>query len=367
MKLKQDQFKLLWRYGQWLLLALFLWLIGRRGWALWKESDTSLDGISWGTALCGIPVILLSWLSCVWFWRRLIVSHGEHPPWIPTSCAHYCGQLGKYVPGKGMVLLIRANMVKPYGVPLAVGVATATYETLLSMGAGLLLAVCLLPIVLPKLTVNELTPGSMMHWMIGLMGTQPILLSVSVLVVTFACLPLISWLMNRVAAKMVKLPHHDEMQPMLADVVDATDREIDDVQEEIKKERVRSLDLAAGILVCSAGWAVQSLALGIVLVSMGVTGITWSDWVMWSMAYSLATVIGFLAIFAPGGIGVREGILFELLKLHPSISNQQALAAALLLRILMFLSDLLSGLVCSYVARWYRKRHLRRERFERGM
>lgn len=348
--------KTLWKYGQWSLLAVFLYFIVRRGWSLWNESEASLDGISWGVVATGIPIVLASWLTCVWVWRRLIIAHGEQPPWIPTCCAHYCGQIGKYVPGKGMVLLIRGGMLKPYGVPLAVGIATATYETLLTMGAGLLLTLCLAPLVLPGLAVHGLADDSLLRAIIDRLGTRPFALSATILVLTFASLPLISWLMNRIASKMVKLPHVDQMQPMISEVAQTSDRELDAAVEEIRGERVRSRDLAAGIIVSAVGWMVQSLSLGVVLYAIGVTSFAWTDWLTWSLAYSLATVIGFLAIFAPGGIGVREAVLVEVLRLDPDVNNQQALTAALLLRILMFAADILSGLVCYYLARWYKKR-----------
>ena len=42
---------------------------------------------------------------------------------------------------------------------------------------------------------------------------------------------------------------------------------------------------------------------------------------------------GFLAIFAPGGVGVREGALIAILQFQPGIDTRQAVAAAFLLRL----------------------------------
>jgi uncharacterized membrane protein YbhN (UPF0104 family) len=40
----------------------------------------------------------------------------------------------------------------------------------------------------------------------------------------------------------------------------------------------------------------------------------WSDWPFWTGAAAVALVGGFLVLLAPGGLGVREGLLLELLE-----------------------------------------------------
>ncbi len=341
---------------QWVVFIAFLGFVLSRGWKLWRTSDVPLSDLQWGWFLAGGPIILASWATCAWFWRFLIVAHGRPIPWIPALCAHYCGQLGKYVPGKGMVLLIRAGMIKPYGVPLAMGVVTATYETLLSMGAGLLVAFSLMPIVLPSLNLSALPDGSLLQTIVLHIGAKPLLASSGVIAAAFLLMPAISWIMNRLARKLVKLPHKEEQPALISEVVQTTDDEIDNAVEGIKHQHVNWRELSIGTIVLMGGWWVQSLGLGAVLLSIGVEPAGISDWMLWTMAYSLATVVGFLAIFAPGGLGVREAVLIEILRLQPGISNQQALTAAVLLRVLMFAIDVISGLVCYAVAQWYKKR-----------
>ena len=57
-----------------------------------------------------------------------------------------------------------------------------------------------------------------------------------------------------------------------------------------------------------------------------------SDSLIWAGDVSSATFLGFLAMFAPGGLGVREAALLELLQSQPGISHTQAVAATALLR-----------------------------------
>ena len=96
-----------------------------------------------------VPAGLLYLMAhCCWgsFWVRLL--HEQHIPvtWYMGLRCYFVSQLGKYVPGKAWVILMRVAMLRhdahAHPIPVAV---TATYETLSSMAAGALLAVLLLP------------------------------------------------------------------------------------------------------------------------------------------------------------------------------------------------------------------------------
>ncbi len=71
---------------------------------------------------------------------------GVQVSWYAGLRAYFVSQLGKYVPGKAWVILMRVGMLRhdahAHPIPVAV---TATYETLCSMAAGALLGVLLLP------------------------------------------------------------------------------------------------------------------------------------------------------------------------------------------------------------------------------
>ena len=50
--------------------------------------------------------------ACARFWRSAMRDMGGRPSWTSTLAAYYAGQLAKYVPGKGLVLVVRATLVK---------------------------------------------------------------------------------------------------------------------------------------------------------------------------------------------------------------------------------------------------------------
>src|SRR5207248_4039587 len=80
------------------------------------------------------------------YWRALLASFDLRPPLAPTVRAYYIGQLGKYVPGKAWALLLRANLIHPFGVGRGMATLTAFYEVLTTMASGALLALVLLAV-----------------------------------------------------------------------------------------------------------------------------------------------------------------------------------------------------------------------------
>ena len=51
-----------------------------------------------------------------WFyWHRILWRFGQRPTKLESLRAFMLGQLGKYVPGKGMVVAIRADAVRSFG------------------------------------------------------------------------------------------------------------------------------------------------------------------------------------------------------------------------------------------------------------
>ncbi|NOX55819.1 MAG: hypothetical protein GXP27_15535, partial [Planctomycetes bacterium] len=229
-----------------------------------------------------------------------------------TARAYYCGHLGKYVPGKAMVLVIRAGMMRREGVGLAAGALTATYETLFLMAVALLVAASLSPLFFPSIPRNDLPP------MLTLVRDHAWIVPVVVLAATAVALPVVSRLLSLLAWKATPADFR-ESQP--------TDVGL-----------IPTRLLYEGVLAFALAWACHGLSLGLTVRSLGATW-NWEDWPVWTAAVSLATSIGFLAVFAPGGLGVREGLLIEALK--TSVGGPQAVLAAVLLRAVWLVTEIL--------------------------
>src|SRR5262249_52284405 len=105
--------------------------------------------------------------------------------------------------------------------------------------------------------------------------------------------------------------------------------------------------LAAGLAVTGCGWGLQGARLWALLQALLPQPQPW-NWEAWANDtgfVALATVIGFLVVAVPGGLGVRELILQRFLAadLAPLLGEEQALAtsviAVLLLRLVWTTAD----------------------------
>lgn len=313
-----------WKLIKWGLLALVLYFVGRQGYQLYQEQSASLSEIQikpmWLILSGGCSFV--AWLPSVWFWQRLMMTSDEKVGFWPTARAYYCGHLGKYIPGKVSVLLIRATLLKEFGVRVSVSALTAAYETLAVMGVGLVVFLALVPYVFNAAQLTEWPT-----W-IQSIQTRPLLVPILFLFALFVSLPLVSRLLNLFSKKITK-----------SDV----EASAEDPQSSI------SLGLLyVGVFVFLISWMLHGLSLGLVLASLGNSGLNWQEWPLWTAAISAAFALGFAALFAPAGLGVREGLIAAILAGSPAIGPVNAFVAALLIRIVSFASEILAAFVLYY-------------------
>jgi len=102
-------------------------------------------------AVGGLAVAVAAHIAAVscWgrFWYRLLRQYGEKIAPLTAAFAYFASQLGKYVPGKALAIVLRVAFARAAGVRTSVAAITALYETLTSMAAGALLAAILLPLL----------------------------------------------------------------------------------------------------------------------------------------------------------------------------------------------------------------------------
>lgn len=309
------------------LLVLVLYYVGHQGYQLYQEQREALNEIQiqpmW-LILSGVCSII-AWLPSVWFWQRLMIDSGENPRFLPTARAYYCGHLGKYIPGKVSVLLIRATLLKEFGVRVSVAAITATYETLAVMGVGLVLFLALVPYVIHA---DQLTEWP--SW-IQSIQSRPLMVPILFLFVLFVSLPFLSRLLNLISKKITK-----------SDL---------DAAAEQKQTSISIRLLYMGVFAFLVSWVLHGLSLGLVIASLGDSGLDWQEWPLWTAAISAAFALGFAALFAPAGLGVREGLIAFILGGSPAIGPVNAFVAALLIRIVSFISEIVTAFVLYYCFR----------------
>ncbi len=301
---------------KWTAFALVMAFIGRRGMELWRDAPAGALQIQWAWLVPALLFYSVGWLPAVVFWQAMLRGCGQKAPWYDAIRAYYFGHLGKYVPGKAAVLVIRAGMMKQVGVHPGVAGITAVYETLTTMGAGAAIAVALAPFA-TSATMWENLPA----WLQPL-RTQHYLLPTIVLVATLAALPVLSRIFTMLAAKMAPR----------------------DLQAGAPPVSISTRMLFEGLIIVSFGWVLFSLSLGCVMKALGAS-FTLADFPVWMSATTLSTVGGFVVLIAPGGLGVREMLQTEVLQSQPHITAAQAFLASWLLRAVWMAGEVVTSLV----------------------
>jgi uncharacterized membrane protein YbhN (UPF0104 family) len=235
-----------------------------------------------------------------WFWHRLLCRLGGKPSLAQTLRSYYIGHLGKYVPGKALVIVLRAGLLRRQQVDAVLATATVFLETLTTMAVGAILAAAIVGIWFRE------------NWLL-------VLAALGMAAVTG--LPVWPPIFRRVAM----LLRVGRTSPALI-------------------ERLAELDyrtLLTGWLGIAAGWFLIGLSLWAARRAIGLESTDLMvDAVRFTAAVALATVAGFLS-FIPGGFGVRDVVLMEVLALgFAQDAAATALVSAVLLRLVWLLAEL---------------------------
>jgi hypothetical protein len=247
-----------------------------------------------------------AWLPMAWFWARVLAALGQSLDWLTTLHAYFLGHLGKYVPGKALVLVIRVGLLRPRTISIRLGVASVMLETLVLMSVGAVLAAVLSWFVLrhdPRLAVA----ASATALVVGL-PTIP---------------PLTRRLVRRLTARKI--------------ASDADDRASAGDQE-VFEHQITTRLLAKGWLASVACWVLLGWSMWATLRAIGVTSVhPIADLPLLVAVVTLSIVAGFVSML-PGGMVVRDALLFELLS--KSCGEADSLVAAILWRLVSLLAEL---------------------------
>ncbi len=233
-----------------------------------------------------------------WFWQQTLAELGPKPRLRQTLRAYFIGHLGKYVPGKATVILIRAGLLRGSGTSATAATLGVFYETLSTLAVGACLAALIL-------TVRFSHHGWLILISFGL-----------ACVVGIPTLP-------PVFRRVVRLTGVGRLNPAVA--------------QQAARLDYRLLGLSWLMLpwswLCMGASLWATLQAGDYGSSLG----TIDQIAVCVATVAIATVAGFLS-FIPGGLVVREGVLLELLV--PWFGQDGALVSALVSRLICLVAEL---------------------------
>ncbi|HTN77146.1 MAG TPA: lysylphosphatidylglycerol synthase domain-containing protein [Pirellulaceae bacterium] len=285
------------------ILACVLWGIYKTivdAQAKFAAHEFSLGELHWRWIVASGALYILAALPAAWFWREAMLAMGQRPRFWEALRAYYVGNLGKYVPGKALVVVLRAGLVSSSRVATGVAALAVFVETLTLMAVGSVVAALILLILhRDQLFLTLIAVG------LGLCAGIP------------TAPPLFR--------KIVRVLRVAKASPQVTEAVHGLKLGL----------------MARGWVAMTISWICMGLSLWATLKAMPETQADLNDLgtilPLLIASIALATVAGFMSLI-PGGFLVRELVVTMLLK--PVVGEVAAIVSAVVLRLVSLLSEL---------------------------
>lgn len=287
-----------------LLVGVVLFFLGLNIYYGWHRASRFQWDVRPWPLIVSFALSLAFWLLTGLGWNLMVRCLGGRMVLRKGMKIYFLSNLGWYVPGKVWFAVGRAYLGQREGVSVGVISTSVLMEMVLSLTSSALMATLALPLLSP------------------LLGAKGLYLGIAVVVVGLAVL------------------HPALMKPVLA----LLERLLPGPKQMTKPPLRYSVMLGflAGYLII---WGFVGTAFFVLLNAVHPLSRAWLPTVI--AIYAISWMAGFLAPFAPSGLGVREGAIILLLGQYlpvPAVT-----AAAILFRIWLILAEVLWAAVAT---RW---------------
>lgn len=248
-----------------LLLAVTFGFIGYALSRQWGDVRMAAQAVHvrWGWIIAASVVVLGTYAVLIQSWRMLLAGWGGHLTYPTAVRIWTIANLGRYLPGKVWSISALGVMAAAEGVSGVAAAGAAVLGTVLNIGAGFAVAV-----ITGARGLDGIYPG---------LGTASGIGAVLFLT-GVAVLP---WLLPVVLDRFARW------------------RGLPVTEQHLSR---KAIWLSAAIN--AASWVGYGIAFA--LFAQGVTPQISRDPVLYIAGFSASYLVGFLALFAPGGVGVRE-------------------------------------------------------------
>ena len=291
---------------RWLRIGFVVIALALLVWALVDQRDgvrQALADLSPATLALALVAVLLGLGANMASWRGAMAAVGADLPLRPAARVFFLSQLGKYVPGSVWPVVAQTELTRDNGIPRLRGAVGAVVAMVIGVITSGTVAVALL--VLPDPAVR-----ARYWWLLVLVPAAAALLH-----------PRAMGAAIRLALRVLRRPG-----PVP--------------------------ELGAAGLLRSVGWSLAMWAafgFHAWVIAGDLAPATPPGYLATSGAFALAWVAGFVVVVAPAGLGAREAALT--LALSPSLEPGQALALAVLSRVVMTVADAVAAGVAVLTAR----------------
>jgi hypothetical protein len=233
-------------------------------WRQWRDASAAELNIElhWGWLGLSSLVVLATYGLLVEIWRRLLARSGARVSFALAARVWFVSNLGKYVPGKVWQLTSMATMMRREQVSLAVAGSSAIMVAVCNVVAGFVVVLAL---------------GTQSLRALGARTQGAVMAATVILLLALLLAPLtVKWAATLVGRVM---------------------------------KRTVSLSIpAVAVWESTAGYVITWLLYGVAfeLFAVAVVGRAGGSWAAYVATFTLSYLVGYLALPAPGGLGVRE-------------------------------------------------------------
>ena len=284
--------------GQWLLAIAIVWyaIAALRG--QWAEAGERLSSIKpqWSWILIATAIVVATYILLIETWRRIVLAAGQSLAFADAARIWFVSNLGKYVPGKVWSIAAMTMMAREQSVSAAAAAGSSVLIQLVTIAAGI--------------GVVFVTGAQAVdHPSLAIAIAAVILVSLATLP---AALPRIGKLAASLTGKEITLPRIS----------------------------------AKTVWMCVASSVLSWIAYGVAFEFFvrGILGSSAGATTSYIAVYAASYIIGFLALFAPGGAVVRESAIVTGMLRFGLSGQADALAIAVASRIWLTVTELLPGL-----------------------
>ena len=298
----QDKIKpIAFRIVKVLILILVVLAMGRviyKAWLQYAAMETK-PTIQWDLFILAALVYQLALVPLSLFFHRLLTQFRQQPTVWESVRAHICGHVGKYIPGKALVVIIRTALVQSNRTNSSVAAAAAFLETLSFMAVGGLLSCAFLSWVACQTGNYYLVVGAVAVLLAAGLPTIP---------------PVFLWIVQKIGKSKIAAGLND-IQHLPASL------------------------LIFGWFMAFLCWFGFAVSYWLVLQSIGIDGPGfWRSIPQLIGVVAFAVSAGFMILVLPGGLGVRDLAFIGLMQpwletLHPGSGLALATMASVLLRL----------------------------------
>jgi uncharacterized membrane protein YbhN (UPF0104 family) len=286
-----------------LLLITFgciAWVLSRQ-WAEVERAARSIE-VKWGWIIAASVLVLLTYAMLIQSWRMLLHGWGGTLPYAKAAQIWTVANLGRYIPGKLWSVGALGVLAAREGVSGVAAAGAAVLGTVLNLGAGFGVAAIfgadLLDAISPGLSRVSIVAG---------------ILFVAAVALLPAVLPL---LLRRVARW----------------------RGVAAAERQLSKR-----DLWTAAVINTGSWLGYGLAFA--CFSRGVTPVVSASAPLFIAVFAASYLVGFLVLFAPGGIGFREVALSALLVAGGAAGQGDAALLGATSRVWLTVLEILPGII----------------------